>query len=244
MGTAWYPEQWPESRWEKDLELMEAANIKVVRIAEFAWSRMEPSEGHYDFDWLERAISLAAKHHIVSVVGTPTATPPAWLTQKYPDVLRVEENGRPVTHGNRAHGSVTSPHYRVFCRQIAEKMAMRFGHNPNVVGWQIDNEYGYALMSYDDASKLLFQNWLKAMYKTLDNLNAQWTTAYWSETYDNWSEIPIPIGGHNPGLRLDWKHFVTFEWTEYQQNQIDVIRTALGTAPIHHRKPDGLLRRL
>jgi beta-galactosidase len=223
MGTAWYPEQWPESRWEEDLRLMEAANIKVVRVAEFAWSRLEPSEGHYDFDWLERAINLAAKHHIVSVVGTPTATPPAWLTQKYPDVLRVEENGRRATHGNRAHGSVSSPRYRVFCRQIAAQMAIRFGHNPNVVGWQIDNEYGYAQMSYDDASKKLFQDWLKSKYKTLDNLNAQWTTTYWSEAYDNWSEIPIPIGGNNPGLRLEWKRFVTYEWTHYQQNQIDAI---------------------
>ncbi len=224
MGTAWYPEQWPESRWETDLQLMENANIRVVRIAEFAWARMEPTEGHYDFGWLERAISLAAKHHIVSVVGTPTATPPAWLTQKYPDVLRIDENGHRITHGNRAHGSVTSPRYRIFCRQIAEQMAERFGHNPNVVGWQIDNEYGYALMSHDDDSKLQFQNWIKAKYKTLDNLNAQWTTQYWSEAYDNWSEIPIPVGGHNPGLMLDWKHFVTFEWKEYQQNQIDVIR--------------------
>ncbi|MFI5070964.1 MAG: beta-galactosidase [Terriglobales bacterium] len=224
MGTAWYPEQWPESRWEKDLELMEAANIKVVRVGEFAWSRMEPSEGHYDFDWLERAISLAAKHHIVSVVGTPTAAPPAWLTQKYPDTLRVEENGQRAKHGNRAHGSVTSPRYRIFCRKIADQMAIRFGRNPNVVGWQIDNEYGYALMSYDDASKRLFQDWLKAKYKTLDNLNTQWTTSYWSETYDNWSEIPIPIGGNNPGLRLEWKRFVTFEWSAYQQNQIDAIR--------------------
>src|SRR5712691_3687385 len=84
LGVAWYPEQWPESRWEEDLRLMEAADLKDVRLAEFAWSRMEPSEGHYDFDWLERAIGLAARHHIVSVIGTPTATPPAWLTQKYP----------------------------------------------------------------------------------------------------------------------------------------------------------------
>jgi len=100
VGVAWYPEQWPESRWEEDLQLMEAAHLKVVRIAEFAWSRMEPSEGHYDFDWLERAIALAAKHHIVSVVGTPTATPPAWLTQKYPDTLRVETDGqRPSVSG-------------------------------------------------------------------------------------------------------------------------------------------------
>ena len=224
MGTAWYPEQWPESRWEEDLRMMEAADLKVVRIAEFAWSRMEPSEGHYDFDWLERAINLAGKHHIVSVLGTPTATPPAWLTQKYPDTLRVEPNGQRVTHGNRAHASASSPRYREFCRRIAEQMAMRFGHNPNVVGWQIDNEYGYALMSYDEGTRRQFQDWLQAKYKTLDSLNEHWTTAYWSQTYDNWQEIPIPIGGHNPGLMLDWKHFVTDTWTSYQQNQIDVIR--------------------
>jgi beta-galactosidase len=224
MGVAWYPEQWPESRWEEDLRLMEAANLKVVRIAEFAWSRMEPSEGHYDFDWLESAISLAAKHHIVSVLGTPTATPPAWLTQKYPDTLRVEANGQRVTHGNRAHASATSPRYREICRRIAQQMAMRFGHNPNVVGWQIDNEYGYALMSYDDVTRQQFQDWLKAKYKTLDSLNTHWTTAYWSQTYDNWGEIPIPVGEHNPGLMLDWKRFVTYTWASYQQNQIDVIR--------------------
>ena len=224
MGVAWYPEQWPESRWEEDLRRMEAANLKVVRIAEFAWSRMEPSEGHYDFDWLERAITLAAKHHIVSVLGTPTATPPAWLTQKYPDTLRVEPNGQRVTHGNRAHASATSPRYREFCRRIAQQMAIRFGHNPNVVGWQIDNEYGYALMSYDDITRQQFQDWLQAKYKTLDNLNAHWTTSYWSQTYDNWGEIPIPVGEHNPGLMLEWKRFVGYTWTSYQQNQIDVIR--------------------
>jgi beta-galactosidase len=223
MGTAWYPEQWPESRWEEDLRMMESADLKVVRIAEFAWSRMEPSEGHYDFDWLERAINLAGKHHIVSVLGTPTATPPAWLTQKYPDTLRVEPGSQRVIHGNRAHASPSSPRYREFCRRIAEEMAIRFGHNPNVVGWQIDNEYGYALMSYDEGTHRQFQDWLQARYKTLDSLNEHWTTAYWSQTYDNWQEIPIPIGGHNPGLTLDWKHFVTYTWTSYQQNEIDVI---------------------
>ena len=224
MGTAWYPEQWPESRWEEDLRLMEASNIKVVRIAEFAWSRMEPSEGRYEFAWLERAIDQAAKHHIVSVLGTPTATPPAWLTQKYPDTLRVEENGRRSVHGNRAHASSGSPHYRQFCREIAEKMAIRFGHNPNVVGWQIDNEYGYALMSYDDLTRQQFRDWLKAKYRTVGNLNTHWTTSYWSQTYDSWGEIPIPVGGHNPGLMLDWKRFVSDTWNDYQKDQIKVIR--------------------
>ncbi len=227
VGTDWYPEQWPESQWEEDLRLMEAAHIKVVRIAEFAWSRMEPSENHFDFDWLERAINLAAKHDIVSVLGTPTGAPPAWLTHKYPDTLRVDEKGQRAVHGNRAHGSVASPRYREFCRQIAEQMALHFGHNPNVVGWQIDNEYGYANMSFDDTTQHLFQKWLQAKYKSLDQLNQHWTTSYWSQTYDDWSEIPFPREDHefhNPGLRLDWNHFVTATWDDYQRNQIDVIR--------------------
>jgi beta-galactosidase len=224
LGTAWYPEQWPETRWEEDLRLMEAANVKVVRVAEFAWSRMEPNDGHYDFDWLERAISAAAKHHIVSVLGTPTAAPPAWLTQKHPETLRVEANGQRVTHGNRAHGSPTSPVYLEYCRRIAAEMARRFGQNPNVVGWQIDNEYGYALMSYDDLTRKLFQDWLQQKYQTLDNLNSHWTTEYWSQTYDAWTEIPIPVGPHNPGLMLEWKRFITDSWSAYQKNQIDEIR--------------------
>ena len=224
MGTDWYPEQWPESRWETDLQMMEVAHIKVVRIAEFAWSRMEPSEGHFDFDWLDRSIRLSEKHHIAVVLGTPTAGPPAWLTRKYPETLRMESDGQISTHGNRAHGSVTSVKYREFCKRIAHEMAKRYGHDANVVGWQIDNEYGYSLMSYNPEGRQQFQEWLKAKYKTLDALNEHWTTSYWSQTYDNWGEIPIPVGGHNPGLMLDWKRFVTFAWTSYQQDQIDMIR--------------------
>ncbi len=224
LGTDWYPEQWPEARWEEDLKLMQAANIKVVRVAEFAWSTMEPSEGKYQFDWLDRAVAAAAKHHIVSVLGTPTAAPPAWLTQKYPDTLRIDEHGQRATHGNRAQASPSSPVYREFCRKIAEQMAIHFGHNPNVVGWQIDNEYGYAQMSYDDLTRKRFQGWLKDKYQALDNLNTRWTTTYWSQTYDNWGEIPIPVGGHNPGLMLEWKRFVTHEYDQYQRVQIDMIR--------------------
>jgi len=224
MGADWYPEQWPEARWETDLQMMERAHLNVARIAEFAWSTMEPAEGYFQFDWLERAIRLAEKHHIAIVVGTPTAAPPAWLTQKYPDTLRVESNGQRATHGNRAHGSVTSIKYRELCHRIAEEMAKRFGRDPNVVGWQIDNEYGYGMMSYDSDTRQLFQQWLKAKYKTLDALNQHWTTTYWSQTYDVWEEIPIPVGENNPGLMLDWQRFTTYAWRSYQQNQIDAIR--------------------
>ena len=224
MGTDWYPEQWPASRWETDVSMMEAAHLAVVRLAGFAWSRMEPSDGRYDFEWLDHAIRLAEKHHLLVVLDTPTAAPPAWLTLKYPDTLRMEKDGRRVTHGNRAQGSVTSARYREFCRRIATEMARRYGHDPNVIGWQIDNEYGYSEMSFDDDARHQFRDWLKAKYKSLDSLNQQWTTAYWSETYDKWSEIPIPDIPHNPGLMLDWKRFVTFAWASYQQNQIDAIR--------------------
>ncbi len=224
VGTDWYPEQWPESRWETDLQMMEAAHLQVLRITEFAWSRMEPSEGHFDFAWLDRAIRLAEKHHLLVVLGTPTAGPPAWLTQKYPDTLRMEPTGQRVAHGNRAHGSATSLRYREFCRRIAAEMAARYGHDKNVAGWQIDNEYGYGLMSYDPDARRQFQDWLKAKYKTLDSLNEHWTTSYWSQTYDNWSEIPIPVGPNNPGLMLDWKRFVSYAWAGYQQVQMDAIR--------------------
>ena len=229
MGSDWYPEQWPEARWETDLQMMEDAHLNVARIAEFAWSTMEPSEGYFQFDWLERAIRAAERHHIAIVLGTPTAAPPAWLTQRYPDTLRVEPNGRPVTHGNRAHGSVTSETYRRFCHQIAEEMAKRFGKDPNVVGWQIDNEYGYGIMSYDSDTRQLFQQWLKGKYKTLEALNQDWTTTYWSQTYDKWEEIPIPVGQNNPGLMMEWQRFTTYAWTSYQQNQIEAIRPHSGS---------------
>jgi len=222
LGTAWYPEQWPESRWDADLALMEQAHIRFVRITEFAWSTMEPTEGDYRFDWIDHAIAAAAKHHIYVVLGTPTPAPPAWLTQKYPETLRIKEDGRQDEHGNRQQFNFANPKYRELARGIAEKMAQRYGHNPNVIGWQIDNEYANA--SYGPDVQKQFQDWLKAHYVTLDNLNTRWTTAYWSQTYTDWSQIPIEEKEGNPGLLLSWKRFVSDTWRSYQKNQLDVIR--------------------
>ncbi len=222
LGTAWYPEQWPESRWEMDLTLMQQAGIHIVRVAEFAWSRMEPAEGQYDLGWLDRAITAAGKHGIYTVIGTPSAAPPAWLTQKYPETLRIDEEGHRAEHGNRQHFDFANAKYRELARKMAEQMAKRFGHNPYVLGWQIDNEY--ANESYNPDTHEQFQQWLKARYGTLDNLNARWTTAYWSQTYFDWSQIPIETHDGNPGLLLSWKRFVSDTWRSYQKNQLDVIR--------------------
>ena len=223
LGAAWYPEQWPESRWDRDLQLMEDAHLHVVRVGEFAWSSEEPAEGRYDLDWLERAIRLAEKHHIAVVLGTPTDAPPAWLTAKYPETLRVDADGRRGEHGGRRQFNYANPLYRKFCAEIATQLAQRFGHDPDVIGWQIGNEYTDE--SFDAATRRQFDNWLEAHFHTLDALNRDWTTAYWSQTYDRWDEIPLPDQpNENPGLLLAYKHFVTDTWRSFQKVQIDAIR--------------------
>lgn len=222
LGAAWYPEHWPENRWEQDLSLMQAAGINMVRVGEFAWARMEPAEGKFDFDWLERAVALAGKHGIRVVIGTPTAAPPAWLTQRYPETLATWEDGKLATHGNRGHYRPTSARYLEFSRRIATEMAKRFGHNPNVIGWQIDNELGP--VSYEEETRKLFQAYLKSKFKTLDSLNQHWSTEYWSQKYDNWEEIPIPVGEHNPGLMLEWRRYITETLRNFQKVQVEAIR--------------------
>jgi len=222
LGTAWYPEQWPESRWDADLTLMEQAHVNFVRVGEFAWSTIEPHEGEFHLDWLQHAVRAAERHHIAVVVGTPSAAPPAWLTQKYPNTLRTMENGRKDGHGNRQQFDWSDPKYRELSRRVAERMAEALGHDANVIGWQIDNEY--ANESYGETTQAQFQSWLRAKYGTLENLNARWTTAYWSETYQDWNQIPIAEHGGNPGLMLNWKEFVSDTWRSYQKNQLDAIR--------------------
>jgi beta-galactosidase len=222
LGAAWYPEQWDDATVDHDLDTMEAAHIHLARVAEFAWSSMEPSEGRYDWTWLDRAIEKAAKHHISIVLGTPTAAPPAWLTTKYPETLRIDENGKRDEHGNRAQFSFTSAKYRELAHGIAEAMAKRYGHNPNVVGWQLDNEY--ANESFDPETLTDWHAWLKQKYGTIDRLNTLWTTKYWSQTYDNFDEIPMRPKDENPALLLDWKRFVSEVWKSYSENQISAIR--------------------
>ena len=222
LGAAWYPEQWPESRWDADLRLMQDAHVTFVRVGEFAWSTMEPHDNQFDLDWLDRAIRAAERHHIAVVLGTPGAAPPAWLTQAYPDTLRTMADGRKDAHGNREQFNFTSPKYRELLARITDHMATRFGHDPDVIAWQLDNEIGSE--SFDPATRAMFQTWLHEKYKTLDSLNTRWTTSYWSETYQDWSQIPIEEKEGNPGLLLNWKEFVSDTWRSYNRVQIDRIR--------------------
>ncbi len=221
LGAAYYPEHWPEDRWPEDIRLMREAGLTVARLAEFAWSTLEPAEGEFHFDWLDRAISALASADIVTVLGTPTAAPPAWLVQQYPDLLAVDESGRRVQFGNRCHYCVNSPEFHTATRRIVGAMAERFGSNLNVIGWQLDNEYNR--VCYCDRCRGLFRRYLTEKFDSLDALNHHWTTRYWSQTYSAWEQIPIPIGPHNPGLMLEFNHFVTESYRKFQQLQLDAL---------------------
>lgn len=225
LGAAYYPEHWPEERWPEDIRLMREAGFTVARLAEFAWSTMEPRAGDFHFDWLDRAIAALAEAGIASVLGTPTAAPPAWLVQQHPDLLTVKEDGRRIQFGNRCHYCVNSPDLQTATQRIVLAMAKHFGPNPHVIGWQFDNEYNQ--ICYCDRCRSLFQKFLAEKFGSLDALNHHWSTAYWSQTYSAWEQIPLPIGYHNPGLRLAFSQFITESYRRFQRLQLDILRPHL-----------------
>ena len=180
-GVAYYPEYWPEERWEEDIRLMRAAHINLVRVGEFAWTPMEPAEGRFTLDWLHRLVAGMGAAGINVLLCTPTATPPAWLTEQYPDVLLVREDGSRAEHGRRRHYCPTSPTYRHYSQRITETLSREFARYPNVVAWQLDNEFGpeYSFCHCAHCQGQ-FHAWLQRRYGTLEELNARWATRFWS----------------------------------------------------------------
>jgi beta-galactosidase len=239
FGVDYYPEQWEESRWEQDAALMQAAGFNIVRLAEFAWAKMEPSENQFDFDWLDRAIGILSAHGIDVVMGTPTASPPPWVMVQNPDLFLTDANGIRRTYGVRRETCPSHPLYRQHSQRIVSAMAQYFKDNPAVIGWQIDNELGDRC--YCDTCRAEFQNWLKEKYGTLDNLNEKWGTIFWSHTYSDWSQIPVPLTiampnapVHNPGLALDYRRFMSDTYCDFQKLQIDILRQHYPTHFITH----------
>ena len=230
LGAAWYPEQWPESRWNADLDLMQKAHLHVVRVGEFAWTALEPSEGEYELDWLERAINLAGQHGIYVILGTPSAGPPVWMATKYPDILITDANGKQYTGATRNRSNWNSERYKRFVREMDLQLSKRFGHNPYVIGWQIDNEY--SSQSYDADTQAQFHTWLQHRYGTIEKLNAAWTTAYNNQTYSAFDQVPLVEGArdNSPGLWLDSKRFISDSLRAYQRVQIDAIRKYADTS--------------
>jgi len=229
LGVCYYPEHWPETMWEDDYRRMKELGLSVIRVAEFAWSIFEPEEGTFSFELFDRAIDGAHRHGLKVILGTPTATPPAWLTEKYPEVLNATKHGVVYRHGLRRHYNYNSPVYRELCARITRKMAEHYAAHPAVVGWQIDNELNCEVnVFYSDADHAAFREWTKRKYGTLDALNRAWGTVFWSQTYTDWNQVylprPTPGDSPNPHQALDEKRFISDSAISFAKVQADILR--------------------
>ncbi len=230
LGAPHYPEHVDESVWDRDAQRLAAAGANTVRMGEFAWHLWEPYEGHFSFHLFDRAINGLAKHGIKTVLCTPTATPPRWLTANYPEVLRVDGQGRPAGHGSRQHADTTSPVFRAHSRRITRAMADHYKDNPHVIGWQTDNEFNTtASESHSSAARLAFQNWLQGRYANdIKALNRAWGGDFWALAYDDFAQIDTPRdmapGFLAPGHVQDYHRFLAAATAAFQHDQVEILR--------------------
>lgn len=234
FGAAYYPEDWPESERPYDIKMMKEAGMNVMRFGEFAWRKMEPKPGEYDFKWLHDVIDDLAAAGIKSILGTPTATPPRWFLKQYPDAAKLNADGYRTPHGGRRHCCSNNPDYQRESEKIVTAMAKEFGSDPNVIGWQLDNE----IYTHDSGCTCPhcmdnFHKHLENKYGTIEALNAAWNLNLFSQAYDAFDEIPAPIHGwQNPHIRLEW-HIAHY------QSDIDFIHSHAAILRQYTKAPIG-----
>jgi len=238
LGTCYYPEHWPEDQWADDAARMAEIGLTWVRIGEFAWSRLEPAPGDLRLDWLDRAIEVLGAAGLRVVLGTPTATPPRWMLDKHPDMLATDAHGQPRKFGSRRHYCFSHDGYREEAVRIARILAERYGRNPHVAAWQIDNEYGChdTVHSYSDAARRAFRDWCAQKYQSPDTLNRAWGNVFWSMEYDSFDQIDLPnltVTEPNPAHAMAFRRFSSDQVARFNAAQVEVIR-AYSDAPISH----------
>ncbi len=216
---------------------MQEAGFDIVRLAEFAWVNMEPEEGRFEFEWLDDALGVLHRHGISAILGTPTAVMPAWVARKYPETLAMQLDGTRIAWGVRKNNCFTSGAYRLLSERITRAMAEHFADRPDVIGWQTDNEFGGPACCCPTC-RADFQDWLRARYGTLDELNRRWGTHFWGHRYGTWGEIQVPesyglgwkhagggrFGSHNPSLCLDWQRYCSWLNVRFQRDQVRILR--------------------
>ncbi len=227
VGVYYYPEHWPREQWERDFANMEKMGFEFVHMAEFAWAFMEPEEGKFDFKWLDEAVALAARHNLRVILCTPTPTPPAWMYEKYPEAYLVGADGRRREHGSRGNNALADPAYRRLSERVITEMARRYGRNPAVWGWQLDNEpQGFA--DYSPSAQSAFRDWLRTRYKTIDVLNREWGANFWSMKYNSFDQVIAPnptlLYGPSPHAILDFRRFSADQIAKFLNWQTALIR--------------------
>jgi beta-galactosidase len=229
LGVCDYPEHVPWEQWRRYPERQRELGITYVRIAEFVWSRIESREGEFDWTWLDDAVQALADAGRLIVMCTPTATPPAWLIRKHPEILPVDAQGHVRNFGSRKHYDHASDIYREHSRRITTEIAERYGQHPSVVGWQTDNEFGChdTARSYGPASRDAFRVWLEARYGTIEALNEAWGNVFWSQEYTAWDQIDPPnltVAQPNPSHVLDFYRFASDAIVAFQEEQVAILR--------------------
>jgi beta-galactosidase len=229
IAVCYYPEHWPEREWAADARRMADMGIAEARIGEFAWSRIEPEPGRFEFGWLDRAIETLREAGVAAMLGTPTATPPKWLVDAHPGMLAVDAQGRPRRFGSRRHYCFSSIAYREECARIVTALGERYGAHPAVVAWQTDNEYGChdTVVSYSAGACTAFRHWLRTRYSDVAALNRAWGTVFWSQAYRNFEEIDPPaetVTEANPAQRLDYQRFASDEVVAFNRLQVEILR--------------------
>ena len=230
IGAYYYPEHWPEEEWKRDLKKMADLGFQFTHIGEFAWSRMEPEEGKYNFAWIDRILEIAEENNLKVIMCTPTPTPPAWLTHQHPEVLSVNEDLVRRGHGGRLHAIYDHPVYLQYTEKIITQLGKRYGDHPVVAGWQLDNEPHFGpIYDHSEFAGGKFPIWLQGKYKTIDALNRAWGPSFWSQTYNTFEQIPLPnknSGAHggNPHAKLDFARFTAERLAEGLRFQADLLR--------------------
>src|SRR4051794_53824 len=231
IGVYYYPEAWPESQWARDMANIRKLGMEFVHMGEFAWYFMEPEEGKYNFEWLDKNVELARKNGLKVILCTPSAAPPIWLTRNHPEVLMVDAAGRRMEHGSREHADWSSQLYRDYVTKITTELGKRYGHDRRVLGWQIDNELSHygRRFSYSRAATQRFRDWLKEKYGSIDKLNADWGGAFWSQMYQGFDQIEIPnqevlVADPSPHAVLDFRRWFAHEAASYLEMQASTLR--------------------
>lgn len=239
LGVCYYPEHWPKKMWKEDAKQMRDLGLSWVRIGEFAWSRIEPSPGKFTWEWLDTSIDILGKAGLKIILGTPTATPPRWMVDLYPDMLAVNANGHPRKFGSRRHYCFSHIGYLTESRRICEIIAQRYGENEHIKAWQTDNEYGChdTILSYSPAARNAFQDWLQKKYGTITNLNASWGNVFWSMEYDSFVQIDLPnltVTEANPAHQMDFRRFSSDKVVAYNRIQCRAIQKHSEAPTIHN----------
>ena len=234
-GADYNPDQWRDNPriLEEDLRLMKLAGCNLMSVGIFAWTALEPEEGRYDFDWLEYVLDRLHGAGISVFLATPSGARPAWMSQKYPEVLRVRADGQRNLHGERHNHCFTSPAYRGSVNRMNTALAKRFGQHPAVVGWHVSNEYSGEC--HCELCQAAFREFLKKEYGTLDALNAAWWTGFWSKTYTDWEQLhsPSPVGERAlHGLNLAWHRFCTHQTADFIRNEVEPLRKLTPALPV------------